>query len=129
MTHRHAHATGGDALAFIAMWAVMMFAMMLPVVASRLLRYGRERGAAAAAVFASTYYLSWTAAGLVVLPLQSGFAQVSARLPALAGAVAVTALIAVERLAPGGLKWARATGAGLVLFGLSLQASAQVPAG
>jgi len=200
VTHHHAGAAGADGIAFIVMWAVMMIAMMLPVVATRLLRHGREAGVAAAALFALAYFGVWIAVGLLVPPLQHGFGQASARLPGLAGAVpwltglaivlagavqltpwkqralaccraadpldlppwraglrlglrcvkccanltgvllvlgvmelpamvAVTALIALERLAPGGRGWARASGAGLVLFGLSLPASARLLAG
>jgi len=180
----------GAAAAFLGMWAVMMVAMMLPVVAPRSLEYRRAGGAAGIAALA--YFGVWATLGVVVYPLGLLLAEAAMRWPALArvepllagstvalaGAMQfsrwkrraleccrgaqdccapsrsawrhgaelglqcmrccagltlvllvlgvmelramalVTGLIAVERLAPRGERWARAIGAVLVVTGI-----------
>jgi predicted metal-binding membrane protein len=88
------------ALTFIGMWAVMMVAMMLPVLAPMLVRYRRRVGAAPRLasltwLVASAYFLVWTLAGVVVYPLGRVLAEATMRIPALAALVPLATGITV----------------------------------
>ena len=83
--------------AFIGMWATMMTAMMLPVVAPLVLDYARWRapvaGMTARVVFAAGYLVVWVVTGvfaLVALRTMSG-GHASASLDRLGGAVLLVA--------------------------------------
>ena len=83
--------------AFIGMWATMMAAMMLPVVAPLVLDYARWRapvaGTTARAAFSAGYLVVWVVTGLialVALRTMSG-AHASASLDRLGGAVVLVA--------------------------------------
>ena len=93
---------GGEALAFLAAWGIMMAAMMLPSATPMIALYGALRRTAArgvprgvsTAVFAFVYLAVWVAFGLPVyaasllIGMQSGLADV---LPYALGAVLVGA--------------------------------------
>ena len=79
---------------FLAMWVVMMAAMMLPSLAPMLLRYrqavgwaGESRLGRLTAVAGLGYFFVWTLSGLVVFPLGVALATVEMEHPALARAV------------------------------------------
>ena len=72
-------------LMFMAMWSLMMSAMMLPCLGIFLARYhGSMRGTMAVG---ATYLLVWIAAGLVVYPIGIAITGAEMRWPALARAV------------------------------------------
>lgn len=80
---------------FLGMWAVMMLAMMLPVLAPHL---GRLRSAAAMSKFALAYFGVWVTCGAALFPLGVAFNALAMRsealsriTPSLAGAVVVMA--------------------------------------
>jgi predicted metal-binding membrane protein len=95
----------GAAATFIGMWAVMMVAMMLPVLLPMLGRYRRaigqsmghvhDRRASLTATVAVGYFVIWTLAGIVVYPLGLLFAELAMRVPAISRAVPVTAGVVV----------------------------------
>ena len=79
----------GEAAAFLAVWAVMMAAMMLPAAAPMVLLFGavhaRRRGQPAFVptwVFVAGYLLVWTAVGLVVYALVRLGSDLASRLGA-----------------------------------------------
>jgi len=79
------------AASFMAMWVVMMAAMMLPSLASMLSsyrrglrRYGASRLGAATALAGAGYFCAWTAFGAAVYPLGTLLASAEMRSAALA---------------------------------------------
>jgi len=92
----------GAAASFIAMWLVMMVAMMLPAIAPMLTRYQRAvRMAAEAhlgrltALVGAGYFVVWTLFGLVAFPLGVALAEIEMRAPAVARAVPAAVGVAV----------------------------------
>jgi predicted metal-binding membrane protein len=84
----------GAALMFIAMWSVMMVAMMLPVVAPALWR--APLPLRARLQLAGAYFAAWILAGVAAYPLGALLAVAAMREPALSRAVpAIAAVIAV----------------------------------
>jgi predicted metal-binding membrane protein len=77
----------GAATSFVAMWALMMTAMMLPSLVPTLWRHGLARGAVAG----TGYFAVWTALGAFVFVGGAAFAQAAMLLPAVARAVPVAA--------------------------------------
>src|SRR5271170_5065421 len=84
----------GAAASFLAMWIVMMVAMMLPSLVPMLWRYRRAVGAAGAArlgrltVLAGVgYFFVWALVGMAAFPLGVVLAGMAMRLPAVARAV------------------------------------------
>src|SRR5262249_20600850 len=74
---------------FLAMWLVMMVAMMLPSLAPVLWRYRRTGGLARLIpLVGAGYFAIWTAVGMAVLPLRFAVAAI-AELPALVRAVPI----------------------------------------
>jgi predicted metal-binding membrane protein len=87
----------GAATSFLAMWVVMMVAMMLPSLVAMLLRYRQAVGTAGTAhlgaltaLVGAGYFSIWTAFGLAAFPLGAALAGVAMRLPAVARAVPAT---------------------------------------
>jgi len=81
---------------FIAMWIVMMVAMMLPSVAPMLWRFrdavrncGPARLAALTTLAGVAYFVVWAAIGLIAFPVGLALADLEMRSPALAGAVPI----------------------------------------
>jgi len=67
---------------FLAMWTIMMVAMMLPVFTPELLRLRREahRGRAMPAIgFAAGYFGVWASVGLLLFPVGVGFNALAMR--------------------------------------------------
>ncbi|MGW0082862.1 DUF2182 domain-containing protein [Streptomyces sp. NPDC003393] len=86
--------------AFLAVWTLMMTAMMLPATASVAALYARTivvRRTPRMAVFTVAYLLVWAAAGLPAYALAGGLGRV-ASLPATAGTAVAAALFAVSGL-------------------------------
>ena len=86
------------AVSFLAMWAVMMAAMMLPSLLSMLWRYrqavrrtGEMRLGFLTMLVGAGYFFVWTAVGMAIFPLGVALAAVSMELPALARAVPIAA--------------------------------------
>ena len=86
------------AVSFLAMWAVMMAAMMLPSLLSMLWRYrqavgrtGEMRLGFLTVLVGAGYFFVWTAVGMAIFPLGVALAAVSMELPALARAVPIAA--------------------------------------
>jgi len=84
---------GAAAATFLAMWTVMMVAMMLPSLAPVLWSYrrgaGRTGGASLVpptALVGAGYFLVWVVVGAVTFPLGAALAALAARQPALARA-------------------------------------------
>jgi predicted metal-binding membrane protein len=77
----------GAAASFVAMWALMMAAMMLPSLVPTLWRHGLARGALAG----TGYFAVWTLLGAFVFVGGAAFAQAAMQLPALARAAPVAA--------------------------------------
>jgi predicted metal-binding membrane protein len=84
----------GAAGMFLGMWAVMMVAMMLPVVTPMLWRYREAVGDAGAkrlgrltSVAGAGYFFFWILLGVVAFPVGVALAAVEMRQPALARAV------------------------------------------
>lgn len=84
----------GAAASFLLMWAPMMAAMMLPVLAPMLWRYRQALGRTAAArpnrlaaLAAAGYLLAWTACGAAVFPAGAALMEAAMRWPALARAL------------------------------------------
>jgi predicted metal-binding membrane protein len=87
----------GAAATFVAMWTVMMVAMMLPTLAPLLWHY-RQAGfplraaphpQRLTAVVALGYFFVWTAVGLAIFPLGAAVADATMHLPGLARAVPI----------------------------------------
>ncbi len=92
----------GAALDFLAMWVVMMVAMMLPSLVPMLWRYRQAvAGTAGArlgrltALVALGYFFVWTLFGAGVYPLGAALATLAMRQPALARAVPLAAALVV----------------------------------
>ena len=86
------------AVSFLAMWAVMMAAMMLPSLLSMLWRYrqavgrtGEMRLGFLTVLVGAGYFFVWTAVGMAIFPLGVALAAVSMELPPLARAVPIAA--------------------------------------
>jgi predicted metal-binding membrane protein len=92
----------GTAASFLAMWTVMMVAMMLPCLVPMLRRYRERLGGTEVirpgwptAVAGTGYFAVWTVAGMAVFPLGAAVAELEMRLPALAHAVPLAAGVVV----------------------------------
>jgi predicted metal-binding membrane protein len=92
----------GAAASFLAMWIVMMGAMMLPSLFPMLRRYRQAVGEEGAArlgrltvLVGLGYFLVWTVLGMAAFPLGVGLATLEMRLPALSRAVPVAAGVVV----------------------------------
>jgi len=92
----------GAEVAFVAMWTVMMIAMMLPSLVPMLGRYrqavgmrGTARLHVLTAVAAVGYFAVWSALGAAVFPFGAALAVAQMRLPALARAVPIAAGVVV----------------------------------
>ncbi|HEY0684025.1 MAG TPA: DUF2182 domain-containing protein [Steroidobacter sp.] len=92
----------GAALSFVAMWAVMMVAMMLPSLLPMLLRYRRAVSADGqvplgrlTALVAAGYFFVWTLVGAAAFPLGVSLAALEMQLPALARGVPIAVGIVV----------------------------------
>jgi predicted metal-binding membrane protein len=88
----------GAAASFLAMWVVMMVAMMLPSLVPMLWRYRRAVGSAGAArlgrltaLAGAGYFFVWAIFGMAAFPLGAALAGVAMRLPAVARAVPIAA--------------------------------------
>ncbi|WP_322061557.1 DUF2182 domain-containing protein [Paraburkholderia sp. J63] len=86
------------AASFACMWAVMMPAMMLPVLVPMLLRErvvwrdtSEFQSGLLIILIASGYFLAWMLAGLAVFPLGAALAAIAIRLPSLAHATPAAA--------------------------------------
>jgi len=95
---------------FLAMWVVMMMAMMLPSLVPMLWRYreavgwrGESRLGRLTLLVGVGYFFVWTLFGLVLFPLGVALAAWEMELPALARAVPVA--VAVVVLIAGGLQF------------------------
>jgi len=78
----------GAAATFLGMWAVMMVAMMLPVLTPVLARYRATMGGckgtnARTALLAAGYFTMWVLFGATIYPLGVGLATLTMRLPEL----------------------------------------------
>jgi predicted metal-binding membrane protein len=87
---------------FLAMWIVMMVAMMLPSLAPALWRYRRAVGDTSETrreglmlLVVAGYFAVWTLFGVVAFPLGAGLAAAEMRVPALASAVPTAAGVVV----------------------------------
>jgi predicted metal-binding membrane protein len=97
----------GAAASFLAMWVVMMVAMMLPSLVPMLWRYRHAVGTAGTThlgwltvLVGAGYFSIWTVFGLSAFPLGVALAEVAMRLPAAARAVpiAVGAVVLIAGL-------------------------------
>jgi predicted metal-binding membrane protein len=97
----------GAAASFLAMWVVMMVAMMLPSLVPMLWRYRRAVGSAGAArlgrltaLAGAGYFFVWAVFGMAAFPFGAALAGVAMRLPAVARAVplAVGAVVLIAGL-------------------------------
>ena len=86
----------GAMTSFVAMWTVMMVAMMLPSLVPMLSRYRQAIGMSRAArlgvltmVVAMGYFAVWSALGAAIFPLGAVLAAAQMRLPTVARAVPV----------------------------------------
>ncbi|HEX7941799.1 MAG TPA: DUF2182 domain-containing protein, partial [Gemmatimonadaceae bacterium] len=84
----------GAVASFVAMWTVMMVAMMLPSLAPTLWRYHRAvdgmgvpRPGRQTVLVCLGYFVGWAAVGMAVFSLGAALAAVGMRVPALARAV------------------------------------------
>jgi predicted metal-binding membrane protein len=100
----HGQTWFGAAASFLAMWVVMMAAMMLPALAAMLGRYRRAVGGMSEArlgrftvLVGAGYFAVWTACGAAIFALGAALAAAALRWPALAAAVplASAALVAL----------------------------------
>ncbi len=92
----------GAAGSFLAMWDVMMVAMMLPSLAPMLWRYrqavggkGEARLGRLTALVGAGYFFVWTVVGIAAWPLGVALAAAEIRLPELARAVPAAAGVVV----------------------------------
>jgi predicted metal-binding membrane protein len=81
----------GAGASFVAMWVLMMAAMMLPSLVPTLWRHGLARGALAG----TGYFAVWTVLGAIVFVGGAAIAQVAMQMPALARAIPVATGIVV----------------------------------
>jgi predicted metal-binding membrane protein len=82
----------GAAVSFVAMWTLMMVAMMLPSLVPMLWRYRPSRLTALVGV---GYFFVWTLFGVAVFPVGVALATLAMQSPALARAVPTAAGVAV----------------------------------
>jgi predicted metal-binding membrane protein len=82
----------GAAASFIAMWIVMMAAMMLPSLVPALRRCRHVRSAALAC---AGYFFVWAIAGIAVFPLGAALAAAEMRHPSLSRAVPAAIAVVV----------------------------------
>jgi len=99
----------GAATSFVAMWSVMMFAMMLPSLVPVLRRYRRSlvpvaspRAVTLTAIVAIAYMTVWAAVGAVIYPPGAMLASLATTLPTVARSIRVSAGLVV--LASGALQ-------------------------
>ena len=92
----------GAAASFVAMWTVMMVAMMLPSLVPMLGRYrlavarnGTAQLGMLTTVMAIGYFAVWSALGAAIYPFGAALAVAQMRLPALARAVPIAAGVVV----------------------------------
>src|SRR5262252_8396895 len=92
----------GAALSFLAMWTVMMVAMMLPSLIPMLCRYrqalgrgGERRLGRLTALAGAGYFLIWTVFGLLALPLGVAVAAIEMQQPAVSRAAPIAAGVVV----------------------------------
>ena len=92
----------GAAVSFLAMWLVMMAAMMLPSLVPMLRRYRQAVGGTGeiavgrlTVLVGAGYFLVWTLFGMIAFPLGVALAQVAMEQPTLARAVPVAAGVIV----------------------------------
>src|SRR6266566_5749188 len=92
----------GAAASFLAMWVVMMVAMMLPSLVPMLWRYrqavgrtGERRLGRLTALVGVGYFLVWTVFGMVAFPLGAALAAIEMQQPALARAVPIVVGVVV----------------------------------
>jgi predicted metal-binding membrane protein len=92
----------GVAASFLAMWVVMMVAMMLPSLVPMLRRYRQAVGRTGAtrlglltAIVGAGYFFVWTVLGLVVFPLGVTLAEIEMQRPPLARAVPIAVGVVV----------------------------------
>lgn len=96
---------GEAAVAFIAMWSVMMVAMMLPSLVPMLWRYRLAVSAGAhkiamrldalTAIVAAGYFFVWTAIGIIVFPLGVALAEIEMQQEMVSRAVPFTGGIVI----------------------------------
>jgi predicted metal-binding membrane protein len=92
----------GAAAPFLAMWVVMMVAMMLPSLVPKLSRYrravgrmGETRLGRLTALVGFGYFFVWTLLGMAAFPVGAALAAVEVQQPALARAVPLTVGVVV----------------------------------
>lgn len=90
----------GATASFVAMWTVMMVAMMLPSLVPMLHRYrvavgGTRRAGILTALVALGYFAVWSALGVVAFPLGTLLASLAQRLPALGRAAPIVTGVVV----------------------------------
>jgi predicted metal-binding membrane protein len=92
----------GAAASFLAMWVVMMGAMMLPSLVPMLGRYrqavgetGETRLGQLTALVGVAYFAVWTLFGLIAFPLGIAVTTIAMQQPALAGAVPIAVGVVV----------------------------------
>ena len=92
----------GAAASFLAMWMVMMVAMMLPSLMPMLWRYRRVVGQTGVACLGRLttwagvgYFFVWTLLGVAVFPLGAALAAIAMEQPALARAVPIAVGVVV----------------------------------
>jgi predicted metal-binding membrane protein len=92
----------GAAASFLAMWVVMMVAMMLPSLVPMLWRYRQAVARVGAAnldrltvLVGAGYFAAWTVFGLSAFPTGVALAEVATRLPAAARAVPIAVGVVV----------------------------------
>jgi predicted metal-binding membrane protein len=90
----------GAAASFLAMWVVMMAAMMLPSLAPMVWRYCKAVGSETrlgrlTALVSAGYFFVWTAFGMAVFPLGVALSALEMELPALARAVPIAVGVVV----------------------------------
>ncbi|GIL38163.1 DUF2182 domain-containing protein [Roseiterribacter gracilis] len=86
----------GGGLSFVAMWTVMMVAMMLPSLMPALCRYrdaarGTERLGVATLLASAGYFFVWALCGVVVLALATALPSLASATPFAVGCVMLTA--------------------------------------
>jgi predicted metal-binding membrane protein len=92
----------GAAASFVAMWLVMMVAMMLPSLVPALWRYrqtvrstGETRQSWLTAVMAMGYFFVWTLCGAAIFPLGATLAEIEMQRPTLARVVPIAVGVVV----------------------------------
>jgi predicted metal-binding membrane protein len=124
----------GAATTFLAMWAVMMMAMMLPSLVPALRCYRETVGKTSVrhigrltVLAGAGYFFVWTAFGIVAFPLGLAAAAVEMRQPLLARAVPVT--IGVIVLIAGALQFTTWKARSLACYRAASVCGSRLPAG